>query len=63
MLARITRVARVKKFSMQQNKYILFWIMIFWLLNFDNFLLQHDMSSSKWSWNIENEKMDKWRTI
>jgi len=23
-------------------------IMIFWLLNFDNFFLQHEMSSFKW---------------
>jgi len=37
--------------------------MIFWLLNFDNFLLQYDVSSFEWFWNIENEKMEKRRTI
>jgi len=30
--------------------------MIFWLLNFDNFFLQHNMLFSEKFWNIENEK-------
>jgi len=35
------------------------WTMIFWPLNFNNFLLQHDVSSFKWFWKIENEKNEK----
>jgi len=44
------------KYAYYLSSYIITKITIFWLLNFDNFILEYDVSFSKWFLNIENEK-------